>query len=166
MRIEVCREKKRRVMSSMEAHIAKAIIRVRFPDNYTLQVKFHPSETLQSLIDVLAKVIARPDLPFYIYTTPPKKQIKDMSQDFFSAGFIPGAIVYFSYDLPKGDDNAVANSGPFLRDEIQSLNGLDLVSEPEPLPSLPEPAVLGPSLTVKEPKSAEKKPAMPKWFKR
>lgn len=35
-------------------------------------------------------------------TTPPKKQIKDMSQDFYSAGFAPGAIVYFSYDLPKG----------------------------------------------------------------
>lgn len=35
-------------------------------------------------------------------TTPPKKQIKEMSQDFYSAGFIPGAIVYFAYDLPKG----------------------------------------------------------------
>ena len=35
-------------------------------------------------------------------TTPPKKKIKDMTQDFFSAGFIPGAIVYFLYDLPKG----------------------------------------------------------------
>lgn len=35
-------------------------------------------------------------------TTPPKKQIKDMSQDFYSAGFAPGAIVYFSQDLPKG----------------------------------------------------------------
>lgn len=35
-------------------------------------------------------------------TTPPKKIIKDVSQDFFSASFIPGAIVYFSYDLPKG----------------------------------------------------------------
>lgn len=25
-----------------------------------------------------------------------------MSQDFFSAGFIPGAVVYFSTDAPKG----------------------------------------------------------------
>lgn len=23
-------------------------------------------------------------------------------QDFYSAGFVPGAIVYFSYDLPEG----------------------------------------------------------------
>lgn len=35
-------------------------------------------------------------------TTPPKKQVKDTSQDFYSAGFVPGAIVYFSYDLPRG----------------------------------------------------------------
>lgn len=35
-------------------------------------------------------------------TTPPKKQITDMSQDFYSAGFAPGAIVYFSYDQSRG----------------------------------------------------------------
>jgi hypothetical protein len=35
-------------------------------------------------------------------TTPPKERIKDTSKDFYSAGFAPGAIVYFSYDLPKG----------------------------------------------------------------
>ena len=35
-------------------------------------------------------------------TTPPKKLVKDASKDFYSAGFAPGAIVYFSYDLPKG----------------------------------------------------------------
>jgi len=35
-------------------------------------------------------------------TTPPKKIMKDMSQNFYDAGFCPGAIVYFSYDVPKG----------------------------------------------------------------
>lgn len=44
----------------------QAVIRVRFPDNYTLEAKFHPSDTVQSLMDLLMKVIARPDLPFYI----------------------------------------------------------------------------------------------------
>ncbi|KAF5177385.1 Plant ubx domain-containing protein [Thalictrum thalictroides] len=153
--------------AARRSRATKAIIRVRFPDNYTLEGKFHPSETFQSLIDLLMKAIARPDLPFYIYTTPPKKQIKDMSQDFFSANFVPGAIVYFSYDLPQGDDLAAANSGPFLLDEIQSLNGLDIISEPsEPLQSATEPAAIGSSVNVQEPKSAEKKPGVPKWFKR
>lgn len=153
--------------ASRRSRITKAIIRVRFPDNYTLEAKFHPSETFQNLIDLLMKVITRADLPFYIYTTPPKKQIKDMSQDFFSAGFIPGAIVYFSYAPTQGDDGAGANIGQYLLDEIQSLYGLDTDSEPtEPLESTAEPALTD-SINIQEPKPAEKKPAgKPKWFKR
>lgn len=33
-------------------------------------------------------------------TTPPKQRIADLSKDFYSAGFAPGANVYFSYDVP------------------------------------------------------------------
>ncbi|XP_022774301.1 plant UBX domain-containing protein 1-like isoform X2 [Durio zibethinus] len=153
--------------AAQRSRITKAVIRVRFPDNHTLEVAFHPSETIQSLVDLIKKVIARPDLPFYLYTTPPKKQIKDMTQDFFSAGFIPGAIVYFSYDLPKGDD-AAANSAPFLQDEIMSLKGLEIIAEqPEPVQSAPEPAAARavPSTIAQERKASEKKPAKPKWFK-
>ncbi|KAL5717768.1 Plant UBX domain-containing protein 1 [Ranunculus cassubicifolius] len=166
--------KTRKIREAEEAarrsKITKAVIRVRFPDNHTLEVKFHPSETFQELIDLLKKVVARPDLPFYIYTTPPKKQIKDFSQDFYSAGFIPGAIVYFSYDSPpKSDDDECDDPKPvpFLRDMIQSLNDLQIASEnPEPVKSDPEPAIVGSSDDVLEPKPAGKKPAKPKWFKR
>ncbi|KAK1318369.1 hypothetical protein QJS10_CPB04g01728 [Acorus calamus] len=148
------------------ARITKAVMRVRFPDNYTLEVKFQPSETIQCLVDLLRKVLARPDLPFYLYTTPPKERIKDMSKDFYSAGFAPGAIVYFSYDLPKDDDRQVANSGPFLRDEILSLNGLDLVPEQsEVTHSAPEPVVAEPPPPVRETKAEGKKPVKPKWLK-
>ncbi|GKA32687.1 hypothetical protein Tco_0719054, partial [Tanacetum coccineum] len=62
------------------------------------------------------------------YTTPPKKQITDMSQDFYSAGFAPGTIVYFSYDQSKGD-SGVAVSSPFLKEEVMSLKGLELIAE-------------------------------------
>lgn len=152
--------------AARRARITKAIIRICFPDNYTLEVKFHPSETLQSLIDLLQKVVSRPELPFYIYTTPPKKQVKDMSQDFYSAGFAPGAIVYFSYDLPMGDDSANANLGPFLQDDILSLNGLDLIQEEvKQVQSAPEPVVEQPTPNAQE-KPSEKKPVKPKWFKR
>ncbi|XP_062020893.1 plant UBX domain-containing protein 1-like [Rosa rugosa] len=78
------------------SRITKAMIRVRCPDNdeTLLEASFHPSEKIQSLLDLLNKVVAR---PFQIYTTPPKKLIRDMAQDFYSAGFVPGAIVYLSY---------------------------------------------------------------------
>ncbi|XVF57871.1 hypothetical protein PTKIN_Ptkin07bG0017500 [Pterospermum kingtungense] len=167
--------KTRKIREAEEAarrsRITKAVIRVRFPDNHTLEVTFHPSETVQSLVDLIVKVIARPDLPFYLYATPPKKQLKDMAQDFFSLGFIPGAIVYFSYDLPKGDDDTEAvNSASFLQEEVMSLKGLEVIAEaeqPESVQSAPEPAAASavPSPVTQESKSTEKKPAKPKWFK-
>ncbi|XP_043704495.1 plant UBX domain-containing protein 1-like [Telopea speciosissima] len=151
--------------TARRSRITKAIIRVRFPDNCTLEVKFHSSEALQSLIDLLLKVVARPDLPFYIYTTPPKKRIVDLSQDFYSAGLIPGAIVYFSYDVQKGD-NAPETSVPFLRDEIMCLKGLDvLLQQAEPVQSAVEPVMAEPSPVVQERKAVEKKPVKPKWLK-
>ncbi|GMN42669.1 hypothetical protein TIFTF001_011881 [Ficus carica] len=150
------------------SRITKAVIRIRFPDNHTLEATFHPSEKVQSLVDLLMKVISKPELPFYIYTTPPKKQIKDLSQDFYTAGFVPGAIIYFSYDIPKGNDDAAAKSGPFLQDEIMSLKGLELISEQaepvQPAPA-PEPVVSVPTPVVEERKPAEKKPIKPKWLK-
>ncbi|GAB4847932.1 Plant UBX domain-containing protein 1, variant 2 [Ancistrocladus abbreviatus] len=149
--------------AARRSRMTKAVIRVRFPDNNTLEATFHPSESIQSLVDLLKKVVARPELPFYIYTTPPKKQIKDTLQDFYSAGFIPGAIVYFSYDVPKDDE---AYSGPFLEEDLMSLKGLDFTHEPiEPIQP-PSEAVTGdPSPAVQQQKSAEKKAIKPKWLK-
>jgi len=148
------------------SRITKTTIRVRFPDNHTLEVVFHPSEKIQSLYDLLSRMVAQPEVPFYVYTTPPKKQIKDMSQDFYSAGLIPGAIVYFSYDMPNQVDNEAVNSGPFLQEEVMSLKGLDVMPEPvEPIHTTPEPVTTAPPPVPQEPKAAGKKPVKPKWLK-
>lgn len=152
--------------AARRSRITKAVIRVRFPDNNTLEATFHPSETMQNLVDLLNKVVARPDLPFYIFTTPPKKQIKDMSQDFYSAGFAPGAIVYFSYDQPKGDgDGDVA----FLKEDVMALKGLDLIAEQEKPPVDQGPtepvAVVAPPPVQERKPAADKKIVKPKWLK-
>lgn len=44
----------------------QAVIRVCFPDGHTLETTFHPSETIQSLVDLLIKVVAQPDLQFHL----------------------------------------------------------------------------------------------------
>ncbi|BFG27044.1 hypothetical protein CerSpe_133180 [Prunus speciosa] len=160
------RKLKEAEQAARRSRITKTVIRVRFPDNHTLEATFHPSETVQSLVDLLTKVVARPELPFYIYTTPPKKQIKDTSQDFYSAGFVPGAIVYFSYNIPKADDASDAKSGPFLQEEIVSLKGLELLTKhAEPVESAPETIPEASPPVVQEKKPAEKKPVKPKWLK-
>ncbi|XP_010679180.2 plant UBX domain-containing protein 1 isoform X1 [Beta vulgaris subsp. vulgaris] len=150
--------------AARRSRITKAVIRIRFLDGHTLETIFHPSEPLQSIFDLLKKVLARPELPHYLYTTPPKKQIKDTNQDFFAAGFVPGAIVHFTYDLPKED---AANAGPFLQEDVVSLKGLDLVPEPvkEVTESTSETAIVNDRPVVPERKPADKKAVKPKWLK-
>ncbi|CAH1420584.1 unnamed protein product [Lactuca virosa] len=75
-------------------------------------------------------------------TIPPKKQIKNMSQDFYSAGFAPG------------DDNTVAQS-PFLKEDVMALKDLDGL--------IPEPVVMA-AAPVQKP-AGEKKMVKPKWLK-
>nr|XP_043607213.1 plant UBX domain-containing protein 1-like [Erigeron canadensis] len=155
--------------AARRSRITKAVIRVRFPDNHTLEATFHPSETMQSLADLLKKVVAQPDIPFYIYTTPPKKQIKDMSQDLYSAGFAPGAIVYFSYNESKGDVE-IAASGSFLKEDVMSLKGLELVAEQEKAEvsqaTTTEPVAAAAQQPVQPRKATtDKKMVKPKWLK-
>ena len=151
--------------AARRSRITKTAIRIHFPDNHTLEVVFNPSEKIQSLFDLLSRVLAQPEVPFYLYTAPPKKQIKDLSQDFYSAGLIPGAIVHFSYDMPKTEDSEAFSSGPFLQEEVMSLKGLGAVPEQvEPIQTTPEPVTTA-TPPVQEPKAAGKKPVKPKWLK-
>ncbi|CAL5026780.1 unnamed protein product [Urochloa decumbens] len=156
-------------LAAQRAKITKAVMRVRFPDGYILEADFLSSERIHSLVDLLMKVLARPDLPFYLYTVPPKKRILDTSQDFYTAGFVPGANVHFSYDLPEGSLTDDLKSGPFLREEIQSLDGLSLLLKPDSQPddskmnpSAPQPGVPQPNPAP----TTNKKPGKPKWLKR
>ncbi|KAG2572937.1 plant UBX domain-containing protein 1-like isoform X4 [Panicum virgatum] len=54
-------------LAAQRAKITKAVMRVRFPDGYVLEADFLPSERIHSLVDLLMKVLARPDLPFYLF---------------------------------------------------------------------------------------------------
>ncbi|VVB04197.1 unnamed protein product [Arabis nemorensis] len=151
--------------AARRAKLTKAVIRIRFPDNHTFEATFHPSEKIHCLIDLLKRVVAHPDIPFYLYTTPPKKQIKDFSQDFYTAGFIPGAIVYFANELPKDDG---ASPTPYLSEEILSLKGVEVMTKAEELvePSSETATTdAGPVPVEQEPKPSEKKSTKPKWFK-
>lgn len=154
-------------LAARRARITKAVIRVLFPDSYILQIKFTPSETIQTLTELLMKVLARPDLPFYLYTTPPKERVKDTSLDFYTAGYVPGAIVYFSYDKEKAlnlDDAVI--QGPYLREDILSLNGLDFKDEQtSPVSSETGKTSGESSAAPPEAKPATKKTTKPKWLK-
>jgi tether containing UBX domain for GLUT4 len=109
-----------------ELCVLQAIIRVQFPDNFVLEATFRSADSLSSLIELLQRVLVRPDLPFYLYTVPPKKRIKDLQQSMIDAGFSPGALIYFAYETSKGAEDF--GSGPYLRPEVQVLRDLHLLA--------------------------------------
>jgi tether containing UBX domain for GLUT4 len=112
--------------AARRAHMTKAIMRVQFPDNFVLEATFRSADSLSSLIELLQRALVRPDLPFYLYTVPPKKRIKDLQQSMIDAGFSPGALIYFAYETSKGAEDF--GSGPYLRPEIQVLRDLHLLA--------------------------------------
>lgn len=38
----------------------------------------------------------------YADTAPPKQRLKNLQQSMYEAGLAPGALVYFSYESPRG----------------------------------------------------------------
>lgn len=64
-------------------------------------------------------------------------------------------------------DSTVADTGPYLRDSIMSLNGLDIIHDEVQVRPVPDtvPVAISPAALESEPKPAVKKPAKPKWLK-
>ncbi|KAI5077916.1 hypothetical protein GOP47_0007740 [Adiantum capillus-veneris] len=119
--------------AARRTRLTKSIIRVQFPDNYIVEAKFQPSDSLLTLIDLLKKVISRVDVPFDLYTTPPKQTLQDMKKDFYSLGLVPGALVYFSYNLSKGfseEEQSRILSTPYLQSDVMALKDLHLSIAP------------------------------------
>lgn len=158
--------------ASRRARITKTIIRVQFPDTYILEAKFQPSDTLLSLIDLLKKVISRSELPFYLYTTPPKQRLQDLNKDFYSAGLVPGALIHFSYDMPKGvteDEWSMILAAPYLRSDVMALRDLHLILKPVTDAGRPESTSFADASQPITEQQSNTKPrktgSKPKWMK-
>ncbi|NXI41658.1 ASPC1 protein, partial [Galbula dea] len=61
----------------------KVVLRVHFPDRHVLQGIFHPSETVGILRDFVRSHLADADLPFYLFTAPPRMILNDESLTLF-----------------------------------------------------------------------------------
>mmetsp|Transcript_19446 Transcript_19446/g.18566 ORF Transcript_19446/g.18566 Transcript_19446/m.18566 type:complete len:135 (+) Transcript_19446:933-1337(+) len=56
-----------------------ALIRVRFPDDYCIQGTFGALEKIQDVYNFVQENLATPTRQFYLYVTPPKKELKEMN---------------------------------------------------------------------------------------
>ncbi|XP_078231136.1 tether containing UBX domain for GLUT4 isoform X20 [Callithrix jacchus] len=80
----------------------KVALRVLFPDRYILQGFFRPSETVGDLRDFVRSHLGHPELPFYLFITPPKTVLDNYSCTLFQANLFPAALVHFGAKEPAG----------------------------------------------------------------
>lgn len=73
----------------------KVVLRVLFPDRYILQGFFRVSETVGAVRDFVSSHLEEPEIPFYLFITPPRAELKDDSLTLFQAQLFPAAVVHF-----------------------------------------------------------------------
>lgn len=89
-------------------------IRICFHNRTFLQGIFRPKENISALYKFVEECIAhetntKEDIDFHLYTSPPKKVIKDMNKTLFENQLCPAAQVYFkniSGRVPQIHSNA------------------------------------------------------------
>lgn len=73
----------------------KVVLRVLFPDRHVLQGFFRASETVGAVREFVLNHLEEPEIPFYLFITPPRAELKDDSLTLFQAKLFPAAVVHF-----------------------------------------------------------------------
>ncbi|CAI5475806.1 unnamed protein product [Closterium sp. Yama58-4] len=113
-----------------KAQFKQAIIKVRFPDNTVVEAAFSPTDAVAAVRQLVRKCLLQPDLPFFFYTTPPKRRIKNEDEDLYSAQLTPGALLHVAVESSAAAE-ATSDSSPasLLHPDILALK--DVPSQPE-----------------------------------
>lgn len=72
----------------------KCLIRIKFPDNYSIQGTFYPQETTEHVMNFVRENLVDPNIDFYLYTTPPIEPLH-MTKNLRDQQLVPAAQVYF-----------------------------------------------------------------------
>ncbi|KAL6077394.1 Tether containing UBX domain for GLUT4, variant 2 [Balamuthia mandrillaris] len=83
---------------------SKTLVRIRFPNRLELQATFHPNESTTAVMEFVQEQLAHPDLPFYLFTTPPRQKV-DLKQSLKAQLFVPAAVLHFAWDSPTGPED-------------------------------------------------------------
>ena len=74
-----------------------ALIRIRFPDDYVIQGTFGALERIEAVYDFVKEHLAYQDRPFYLYETPPKRVLKEMTSTLKASRLVPSGMLYFAW---------------------------------------------------------------------
>ncbi|KAA6416558.1 MAG: plant UBX domain-containing 1 [Trebouxia sp. A1-2] len=79
-------------------------VRIHFPDDSIVQAEFKPLEPLSALQKLVQQCVQPELLKWYMYVTPPKQVLKDLSLTFYKAGLLPAANVLIGVESKHGGD--------------------------------------------------------------
>ncbi|XP_024541227.1 plant UBX domain-containing protein 1-like [Selaginella moellendorffii] len=148
--------------AARRSKFAKATLRVQFPDSIIVEADFSPLDLVLKLVTMLEKLQLKPEIPFHLYTTPPKQILKDYNVTMYDAGLVPGALVYLSNSDFQG---------PYLKEIVLASQHSDEESKHQVLappagspPRVASPEETRPSSRQTVPVCKGSKPK-PKWLK-
>lgn len=88
-------------------------VRIHFPDDTIVQAEFKPLEPLSVLQKLVQQCIQPELLKWYMYVTPPKQVLKDLTLTVYKAGLLPAANVLIGVESK--------HEGPFLKPDVAAL---------------------------------------------
>nr|USU43573.1 glucose transporter [Harmonia axyridis] len=91
----------------------KCIIRIQFPDRVILQGVFAPKDSIKNVSDFVREHLAITDIPFYLYTTPPKNILPN-DKMLFEVDCVPVALLHFGIEEKYKNDQI-----KFLREDLR-----------------------------------------------
>ncbi|CAI2175853.1 2049_t:CDS:10 [Funneliformis geosporum] len=107
---------------SRERKYPKTLIRVRFPDSFQIQMAFLSKETVGQLYEFVRDALRTPQREFYLYTSPPKNVLLDMSVSLYHAELTPASVIYFSWTEKISDSEHILSDEYLkLREDIPHL---------------------------------------------
>ncbi|XP_073540244.1 tether containing UBX domain for GLUT4 [Phyllobates terribilis] len=99
----------------------KVVLRILFPDRYVLQGFFRVSETIGAVREFVTNHLEEPEIPFYLFITPPRTELDD-SLSLFQAQLFPAAVVHFG--SPKQKEQFLQQN---FVNEVISLSQADII---------------------------------------
>ncbi len=148
--------------SAKMSRFHRVMIRVLFPDRYSLQGVFEPKSTILEVTNFV-KTCLREDVKFHLFVVPPKTVLKNMRGTLWSEKMVPAAQIYL------GIDEGSSETKQLLKESVFTL--AEDAPPPKPIiqavPPAPTGSVSGTAETPTKPSSAKSKgKSIPKWFKR
>lgn len=85
-------------IANMTASLGPVIVRFEFPSDVVVQASFLPTDSIGTLREFVgAMLIDEASSSFYLFTTPPKVELKDVSMSFYEAGLLPRARIHVGF---------------------------------------------------------------------